>query len=215
MSDSPAAVRLAGLAGAGRRRQAGRWGDRRIGTGPCGVGERRWLALPDWNPARAAARLWDSQAEADDPRPGPRGAREAVGGSVTRFRVGDEVFGTPGDELRNIIGTFAEYVVAPETRIVPKPANLTFEQAAAAQQAGVTAFQALRKGNVQPGMTVLIKGAGGGVGTFAVQIAKERSVRRSQVCAAATVSSSSPRSAPTASSTKPARTSPTPVIATT
>ncbi|MGZ6562868.1 MAG: alcohol dehydrogenase catalytic domain-containing protein [Solirubrobacteraceae bacterium] len=60
------------------------------------------------------------------------GRVEAVGGSVTRYRVGDEVFGTPGDELRNIIGTFAEYVVAPETRIVPKPANLTFEQAAAA-----------------------------------------------------------------------------------
>jgi NADPH:quinone reductase-like Zn-dependent oxidoreductase len=53
-----------------------------------------------------------------------------------------------GDELRNIIGTFAECVVAPETRIVPKPANLTFEQAAAAPQAGVTALQALRKGNV-------------------------------------------------------------------
>jgi NADPH:quinone reductase-like Zn-dependent oxidoreductase len=70
------------------------------------------------------------------------------------------------DELRNIIGTFAECVVAPETRIVPKPANLTFEQAAAAPQAGVTALQALRKGNVQPGMTVLINGAGRGVGTL-------------------------------------------------
>ena len=110
------------------------------------------------------------------------GRVEAVGGSVTGFRVGDEVFGTPGDELRNIIGTFAEYVVAPETRIVPKPANLTFEQAAAAPQAGVTALQALRKGNVQPGMTVLINGAAGGVGTFAVQIAKALGAEVTGVC---------------------------------
>ena len=110
------------------------------------------------------------------------GRVEAVGGSVTRFRVGDEVFGTPGDELRKIIGTFAEYVVASETRIVPKPANLTFEQAAAAPQAGVTALQALRKGNVQPGMTVLINGAAGGVGTFAVQIAKALGAEVTGVC---------------------------------
>ena len=115
------------------------------------------------------------------------GRVEAVGGSVTRFRVGDEVFGTPGDELRNIIGTFAEYVVAPETRIVPKPANLTFEQAAAAPQAGVTALQALRKGNVQPGMTVLINGAGGGVGTFAVQIAKALGAEVTGVCSSHSV----------------------------
>jgi NADPH:quinone reductase-like Zn-dependent oxidoreductase len=110
------------------------------------------------------------------------GRVETVGGSVTRFRVGDEVFGTPGDELRNIIGTFAEYVVAPETPIVPKPATLTFEQAAAAPQAGVTALQALRTGNVQPGMTVLINGAGGGVGTFAVQIAKALGAEVTGVC---------------------------------
>jgi NADPH:quinone reductase-like Zn-dependent oxidoreductase len=115
------------------------------------------------------------------------GRVEAVGGSVTRFRVGDEVFGTPGDELRNIVGTFAEYVVAPETRIAPKPVNLTFEQAAAAPQAGVTAFQALRKGNVQPGMTVLINGAGGGVGTFAVQIAKALGAEVTDVCSSHSV----------------------------
>jgi hypothetical protein len=97
------------------------------------------------------------------------------------------VFGTPGDELRNIIGTFAEYVVAPETRIVPKPANLTFEQAAAAPQAGVTALQALRKGNAQPGMTVLINGAAGGVATFAVQIAKALGAEVTGVCSSHSV----------------------------
>ena len=79
------------------------------------------------------------------------GRVEAVGGSVTCFRVGDEVFGTPGDEPRNVIGTFAEPVVAPETRIVPKPANLTFEQAAAASQAGVTALQLSAKGTSNQG----------------------------------------------------------------
>jgi len=91
---------------------------------------------------------------------------EAAGKDVTRFKPGDEVFGVG-------IGTFAEYATAFEDRLAPKPRNLTFEQAAAMPIAGCTALQGLRdKGQVKPGQRVLIYGAGGGVGTFAVQIAK-------------------------------------------
>jgi NADPH:quinone reductase-like Zn-dependent oxidoreductase len=94
------------------------------------------------------------------------GVVEAVGKSVTRFQPGDEVFGVAA-------GTFAEYVRVPEDKLAPKPANLTFEQAAAVPTSGFTALQALRdQGHVQPGQEVLIIGASGGVGTFAVQLAK-------------------------------------------
>jgi len=94
------------------------------------------------------------------------GQVEAVGKNVTRFTPGDEVFGVG-------IGAFAEYATAFEDRLAPKPRNLTFEQAAAIPVAGCSALQGLRdKGQVQAGQSVLIYGAGGGVGTFAVQIAK-------------------------------------------
>jgi NADPH:quinone reductase-like Zn-dependent oxidoreductase len=94
------------------------------------------------------------------------GRVEAVGKNVARFKPGDEVFGVG-------IGTFAEYATAFEDRLAPKPGNLTFEQAAAIPIAGCTALQGLRdKAHVLPGQRVLIYGAGGGVGTFAVQIAK-------------------------------------------
>lgn len=91
----------------------------------------------------------------------------AVGENVTQFKPGDEVFGARG-------GAFAEYVAVPEHRtLVLKPSNVTFEQAAAVPIAGITALQALRdKGNIKSGQKVLINGASGGVGTFAVQIAK-------------------------------------------
>jgi NADPH:quinone reductase-like Zn-dependent oxidoreductase len=91
---------------------------------------------------------------------------EAVGKHVTRFKPGDEVFGVG-------IGTFAEYATAFEDRLAPKPRDLTFEQAAAIPIAGCTALQGLRdQGQVKAGQRILIYGAGGGVGTFAVQIAK-------------------------------------------
>jgi 2-desacetyl-2-hydroxyethyl bacteriochlorophyllide A dehydrogenase len=94
------------------------------------------------------------------------GQVEAVGKDVTRFKPGDEVFGVG-------FGSFAEYATASEDHLVPKPRNLTFEQAAAIPVAGCTALQGLRdKGQVEAGQKVLIHGAGGGVGTFAVQIAK-------------------------------------------
>ena len=93
------------------------------------------------------------------------GVVEAVGKNVTRFMPGDEVFGTAD-------GSFAEYASAPGSRLAKKPANLTFEQAAFVPISGGTALQGLRKGNVQPGQKVLVVGASGGVGSFAVQLAK-------------------------------------------
>lgn len=104
------------------------------------------------------------------------GIVEAVGKNVTRLRVGDEVFGRG-------VGTFAEYAVAVEEQLVPKPANVTFEQAAAVAMSGLTALQALRDaGGIHSGQTVLIVGAGGGVGTFAVQIAKSFGAVVTGVC---------------------------------
>jgi len=94
------------------------------------------------------------------------GVVEAVGKDVTRFRPGDEVFGCAP-------GTFAEYASAPEGRLVLKPSRSTFEQVAAVPVAGITALQGLRdRAHVQSGQHVLVYGAGGGVGTFAVQVAK-------------------------------------------
>src|SRR6266511_2967682 len=105
------------------------------------------------------------------------GTVEAVGKNVTNFKPGDEVFGGRG-------GAFAEYVCPRATRAVAlKPANLTFEQAASVNIAGITALQALRdRGKVQPGQKVLINGASGGVGTFAVQIAKSLGADVTGVC---------------------------------
>ena len=96
------------------------------------------------------------------------GRIEAVGKNVTRFKPGDEVFG----DIATGFGGFAEYICARESILVKKPANLTFEQAAAVPMAAVTALQGLRKGGIKPGDHVAVVGASGGVGTFMVQIAK-------------------------------------------
>ena len=104
------------------------------------------------------------------------GEVEAVGRSVARLAPGDAVFGT-------CRGAFAEYACAPESKIVVKPANVTFEQAACAGVAGFTALQGVRdKAGVQPGQKVLVNGAAGGVGTFAVQIAKAFGAEVTGVC---------------------------------
>jgi NADPH:quinone reductase-like Zn-dependent oxidoreductase len=101
----------------------------------------------------------------------------AVGEGVTGFRPGEAVFG-----LRS--GSFAEYLSVPPDRIVHKPANLSFEQAAAVPLAGLTALQALRdRGQIRPGQRVLIIGGSGGVGTFAIQIAKAYGAHVTAVCA--------------------------------
>jgi NADPH:quinone reductase-like Zn-dependent oxidoreductase len=104
-----------------------------------------------------------------------------LGQNVTRFKVGDAVFGDLWDQW----GGFAEYACARETGLEPKPINTTFEEAAAVPQAGVLALQALRKGRqLKPGQKVLINGAGGGVGTFAIQLAKLSGVEVTGVDAA-------------------------------
>ena len=135
----------------------------------------------DWHllrghPYLARVELRSAQAKAEHPR--RRRRRSGRGGRQGRdeFKLGDEVF---GEKSRGC----AEYVSAPEKMLVPKPANLTFEQAAAVPAAGVTALQAIRdKGRLQPGQNVLIIGASGGVGTFAVQIAKALGAKVTGVC---------------------------------
>ena len=123
----------------------------------------------DWRAVRAdpfVVRLGNSMRRPKSPLLGVdvAGIVEGVGREVTHLRIGDEVYG-----MRS--GAFAEYVSG--RTFVPKPAGLTFEQAAAVPVAGLTALQALRDhGAVQPGQMVLVNGAGGGVGTFVVQIAK-------------------------------------------
>ncbi|MDQ7905410.1 NAD(P)-dependent alcohol dehydrogenase [Phytohabitans sp. ZYX-F-186] len=107
------------------------------------------------------------------------GRVEAVGGGVTRFRPGDEVYGDAGD----LDGAFAEYVCVPDGQLEHKPVNLTFEQAAAVPLAGCTALVGLRDvGRVTTGQRLLVNGASGGVGTFAVQIAKAFGAEVTGVC---------------------------------
>jgi NADPH:quinone reductase-like Zn-dependent oxidoreductase len=109
------------------------------------------------------------------------GRVEAVGRDVTEFRPGDEVFGTSG-------ASWAEYAPAREVRLVRKPANVSWEEAAAVPVAALTALQALRdKGGVQPGQKVLINGASGGVGTYAVQLAKVFGAEVTAVCSSRNV----------------------------
>ena len=104
------------------------------------------------------------------------GIVDTVGSNVTRFRPGDAVFGS-------VTGAFAEYVAGRERNFVSKPDNLTFEQAASLPVAGVTALQGLRdKGELAPGQLVLVNGAAGGVGTFAVQIALAMGASVTGVC---------------------------------
>ena len=109
------------------------------------------------------------------------GTVEAIGSNVTRFRVGDDVFGT-------CEGSFAEYTSTTEDTLAPKPANLTFEQAAAVPTSAVAALQALRDaGGIKSGAQVLLVGASGGVGLFAVQIAKSFDAEVTGVCSTAKV----------------------------
>jgi NADPH:quinone reductase-like Zn-dependent oxidoreductase len=110
------------------------------------------------------------------------GRVEAVGGNATRFRPGAEVFGWTDS------GSYAEYACAPQDHFAPKPAALTFEQAAAVPISGFAALQGLRDtGKLQPGQKVVIVGAAGGVGSFAVQLAKAFGAQVTAVCGAAHV----------------------------
>src|SRR5450755_4744347 len=140
----------------------------------------------DWHFLRGepyAVRLVAGIARPKDPRLGVdmAGVVEAVGANVTRFHPGDEVFGAGK-------GAFSEYACAPESSLVNKPPNLTFEEAAAVPIAAVSALQGLRTaGRVEPGSRVLINGAAGGVGTFAVQIAKSLGAVVTGVCSTTNV----------------------------
>ncbi|MFD0737562.1 NAD(P)-dependent alcohol dehydrogenase, partial [Planotetraspora mira] len=105
------------------------------------------------------------------------GVVTAVGSGVTRFQPGDEVYGTTPS------GSYAEYAAAPHARLAPKPARLSFEQAAAVPISGVTALESVRDGGrVQPGQNVMVVGAAGGIGSYAVQIAKASGARVTGVC---------------------------------
>jgi NADPH:quinone reductase-like Zn-dependent oxidoreductase len=108
------------------------------------------------------------------------GCVEAIGRNVTQFKPGDAVF---GDIFGFGSGSFAEYVSVPESALAKKPSNISFEEAAAAPVAAVTALQGLRdQGHIQSGQKILINGASGGVGTFAVQIAKAYGAEVTAVC---------------------------------
>jgi len=102
----------------------------------------------------------------------------AVGSAVTRFAAGDQVYGIGP-------GSFAEYAVARQDKLAPKPANLSFEQAAAVPVSATVALQAVDAGRIQPGQNVLITGASGGVGSYAVQLAKAFGARVTGVCSTA------------------------------
>jgi NADPH:quinone reductase-like Zn-dependent oxidoreductase len=138
-----------------------------------------WYGVTGFLPAR----MGNGWRTPDDPTVGAdlAGRIEAVGRNVKDFRPGDEVFGVSGS-------SWAEYTSARADRIARKPANLSFEEAAAVPVAGITALQGLRdKGRVQPGQKVLINGASGGVGTFAVQLAKAFGAEVTGVCSTANV----------------------------
>jgi NADPH:quinone reductase-like Zn-dependent oxidoreductase len=128
------------------------------------------------------ARFWSGLLKPKNTIPGKEmaGRVEAVGENVTQFQPGDEVY---GNLSVGGWGAFAEYAAVPENVIVLKPANLTFEEAAAVPESAVVALQGLRnKGKIQPGQKVLINGASGGVGTYAVQIAKSYGTEVTAVC---------------------------------
>jgi len=136
----------------------------------------------DWHRMRAApflVRMTDGWLKPKDNRLGAdiAGIVVAVGKDATQFKVGDEVFGDIG------MGGFAEYAAAKESKLVLKPANISFEEAAAVPVAGITALQSLRdSGKIQAGHKVLINGASGGIGTYAVQIAKTFGAEVTGVC---------------------------------
>ncbi|KAB2352390.1 NAD(P)-dependent alcohol dehydrogenase [Actinomadura rudentiformis] len=137
----------------------------------------------DWRHMRADPKLARLSAGLRRPKPGLilgadlAGVVERVGGEVTGLNPGDEVFG----EVK--LGSFAEAVAVPQTRLAVKPARLTFEQAASVSMAAHTALQGLRdEGKISAGQRVLINGASGGIGTFAVQLAKAFGAEVTGVC---------------------------------
>jgi NADPH:quinone reductase-like Zn-dependent oxidoreductase len=143
----------------------------------------------DWHLMRATpflARFEAGLLKPKNPKLGAdiAGTVEAVGSGVTRFKPGDAVF---GDIWQSGLGGFAEYGCTREDLLVARPDNLSFEAAAAVPTAALTALQGLDKGQLQAGQSVLVNGASGGVGTFAVQIAKARCADVTAVCSTSKV----------------------------
>ena len=141
----------------------------------------------DWGLIRGRPRVLRFMVGLRKPRPGLNrpgrdvaGRIESVGRNVTRFKPGDDVFGL-------CRGSLAEYACTPESYVAAKPANVSFEAAAAIPIAGLTALQGLRAGRIQAGQRVLINGATGGVGTFAVQFAKSFGADVTGVCSTGNV----------------------------
>jgi NADPH:quinone reductase-like Zn-dependent oxidoreductase len=144
---------------------------------------------PDWVTVAGVPRLLRLKSGLRQPSDPVRGSDvagivEAVGKNVTDLQADDEVFGSSWDnEITTQAGTFAEFTVAPASQLLKKPVGLTFEEAAASVMSGLTALIAMRDvGRVGPGTRVLINGASGGVGTFAVQIAKALGAEVTGVC---------------------------------
>ncbi|MQY30816.1 NAD(P)-dependent alcohol dehydrogenase [Nocardia aurantia] len=142
---------------------------------------------PDWLAVQGTPRILRLQAGLRRPAAPVRGSDiagivAAVGTNVTDLRIGDEVFGSQWG-TRSRPGTFAEYALAPADHLIPKPAELSFEEAGASVMSGITALRAVRDvGRAGPGRRILINGASGGVGTFAIQIAKSLGAHVTAVC---------------------------------
>ena len=144
-----------------------------------GLNAADWRLLVGDPPFVRLARLGKGRIPGSD----MAGRVQAVGREVRQFRPGDEVY---GDLSSSGFGAFAEYVCVPETAVAWKPSNLSFQEAAAVPMAAVTALQGLRDlGQIQPGQNVLVYGSSGGVGTFAVQIAKALGAQVTAVCSTA------------------------------
>ncbi len=146
---------------------------------------------PDWIAVTGTPRVLRLQSGLRRPKRPIRGTDfagivEAVGADVSDLKPGDEVFGSAsGNTASNRAGTFAEYAVAPASRLIKKPASLSFVEAASAVMSGLTAMIGIRDvGRVGSGTSVLINGASGGVGTFAIQIAKMLGAEVTAVCSA-------------------------------
>lgn len=138
------------------------------------------LAAVEGKPLIARLSLGIREPKIKTPGKDVAGLVDAVGSKVSRFKVGDKVF---ADLSESGWGAYAEYVSAPEDVLVQMPGNLSFEEAAAVPESGVAALQGLKdKGQIQPGQKVLIYGASGGIGTFAVQIAKSFDTEVNGVC---------------------------------
>jgi NADPH:quinone reductase-like Zn-dependent oxidoreductase len=143
---------------------------------------------PDWITVAGVPYILRLQSGLRRPRTPVRGTDvagvvEAVGKNVTDLQAGDEVFGSSWSNALTNSGTFAEFTVVPASQLIRKPVGLTFEEAAASVMSGITALIAIRDvGRAGPGTRVLVNGASGGVGTFAVQIAKALGAEVTGVC---------------------------------